>query len=126
MLLSQLFPHKFCINLDRRPDRWERMQEEFARHGIDGVQRFSAVDGSAVVLPPHWRHTAGAYGCLLSHVAVIEEARALNAESVLIFEDDTVFDPEFMDEVCFVRCGSCRPTGTCSISERCIKTNLSD
>lgn len=95
MLLSRLFPHKFCINLDRRPERWERMQAEFARHEIAGVRRFSAIDGGAVVLPPHWNHTAGAYGCLLSHVAVIEEARALNAESVLIFEDDAVFDPEF-------------------------------
>jgi glycosyl transferase family 25 len=95
MLLSQLFPHKVCINLDRRPDRWQRMQTEFARHGIDAVRRFSAVDGTTVTLPPHWTHTAGAYGCLLSHVQVIEEARALNAESVLIFEDDTVFDPEF-------------------------------
>ena len=93
MLLSQLFPQRVCVNLDRRPDRWERMQAEFARHGIDGVQRFSAVDGNAVALPPHWNHTAGAYGCLLSHVAVIEAAR--DAESVLIFEDDTVFDPEF-------------------------------
>lgn len=95
MLLSQLFPHKICINLDRRPDRWQRMQAEFARHGIDDVRRFPAVDGTTVVLPAHWRHTAGAYGCLLSHVNVIEAARALNAESVLIFEDDTIFDPEF-------------------------------
>ncbi len=95
MLLSQLFPQRVCINLDRRPDRWERMQAEFARHGIDGVRRFSAVDGTAAILPPHWRHTAGAYGCLLSHVAVIAEARERDAESVLIFEDDTVFDPEF-------------------------------
>lgn len=95
MLLNQLFPQRVCVNLDRRPDRWERMQAEFARHGIDGVQRVSAVDGNAVVLPPHWKHTAGAYGCLLSHVAVIEAARARKVESVLIFEDDTVFDPEF-------------------------------
>lgn len=75
------------------------MQAEFARHGIDRVRRFSAVDGTAygteAALPPHWTHTAGAYGCLRSHVAVIEEARALNAESVLIFEDDTILDPEF-------------------------------
>src|SRR5687768_6116147 len=95
MLLSRLFPHKICINLDRRPGRWARMQAEFARHGIDGVRRFSAVDGSTIALPAQWNHTAGAYGCLLSHVAVIEEMRALNAESVLIFEDDTVFDPGF-------------------------------
>ena len=71
------------------------MQSEFARHGIDGVRRVSAVDGAAVILPSHWKHTAGAFGCLLSHVNVIEEARAHNAESVLIFEDDTILDPEF-------------------------------
>jgi glycosyl transferase, family 25 len=95
MLLNQLFPHKICINLDRRPDRWQRMQTEFARHGVEGVRRFSAVDGSTVQLPANWKHTAGAYGCLLSHVAVVQQARELGHESVLIFEDDAVLDPEF-------------------------------
>lgn len=71
------------------------MQAEFARHRIDGVQRCSAVDGTTMILPPHWRHTAGAYGCLLSHLKVVAEAHARNAESVLIFEDDTILDPEF-------------------------------
>ncbi len=95
MLLNQLFPHKICINLDRRPDRWQRMQAVFARHGIENVHRFSAVDGSAISLPANWNHTVGAYGCLLSHTAVIEQARELDQESVLIFEDDAVLDPEF-------------------------------
>lgn len=71
------------------------MQTEFARHGIEGVRRFSAVDGSTVQLPANWIHTAGAYGCLLSHIDVVQEARELGHKSVLIFEDDTVFDPEF-------------------------------
>ena len=71
------------------------MQTEFARHGITEVRRFAAVDGSAVTLPAHWRHTAGAYGCLLSHVAVVQHARELGQQSVLIFEDDAVLDPEF-------------------------------
>ena len=95
MLLDELFPHKVCINLDRRPDRRQRMQAEFARHGIEGVRRFAAVDGSKVVLPASWSHSAGAYGCLLSHVAVVQEALAAGSRSVLIFEDDAVFDPEF-------------------------------
>jgi GR25 family glycosyltransferase involved in LPS biosynthesis len=95
MLLNQLFPHKICINLDRRPDRWQRMQTEFARHGVEDVQRFPAVDGRTVQLPATWKHTAGAYGCLLSHVAVVQQARELGHESVLIFEDDAVLDPEF-------------------------------
>ena len=94
-MLNQLFPHKVCINLDRRAERWQRMQTEFARHGIADVRRFSACDGNALVLPPHWKHTAGAYGCLRSHVQVVEAARKLDHESVLIFEDDAVFDPEF-------------------------------
>jgi len=94
MLLNQLFPHKVCINLDRRQDRWQRMQAEFARHDIHAVRRFSAIDGNAVTLPANWIHTAGAYGCLLSHIAVVQEARDLGHESVLILEDDVVFDPE--------------------------------
>lgn len=98
MLLDNLFPHKVCINLDRRADRWQRMQAEFARHGIVDVRRFSACDGNALVLPPHWKHTAGAYGCLLSHVQVVQAARELDHESVLIFEDDAVLDPEFTNK----------------------------
>jgi GR25 family glycosyltransferase involved in LPS biosynthesis len=97
-MLNQLFPHQVCINLDRRADRWQRMQAEFARHGIDDVSRFSAYDGHALVLPPNWKHTAGAYGCLLSHVQVVQAARELGHESVLIFEDDAVFDPEFKNK----------------------------
>lgn len=57
--------------------------------------RFSAVDGGAVVKPAHWTHSAGAYGCLLSHVQVVSEARDAGAANVLIFEDDAVLDPEF-------------------------------
>lgn len=94
MLLNKFFPHKVCINLDRRADRWQRMQTEFARHGIEAIRRFSAADGSTLTLPANWRHTAGAYGCLLSHVQVVQEARQQSHESVLIFEDDAVFDPE--------------------------------
>lgn len=95
MLLNQLFPHKTCINLERRPDRWQRIQAEFARHGIDNVRHFSAIDGRAISLPANWDHTAGAYGCLRSHIAVVQQARELDHESVLIFEDDAVLDPEF-------------------------------
>ena len=74
------------------------MQKEFARHGIKSVQRFPAVDGETVKKPAHWTHTAGAYGCLLSHVQVVSEARDSGAANVLIFEDDAVLDPEFQEK----------------------------
>jgi GR25 family glycosyltransferase involved in LPS biosynthesis len=90
--IDDVFGHKVCINLDRRPERWERVQARFAAHGIGGVERVSAVDGNAIAIPVHWRHTNGAYGCLRSHLQVVTEARRRGAESVLIFEDDVVFD----------------------------------
>jgi len=74
------------------------MQKEFARHGIEFVQRFSAIDGETIEKPSHWTHTAGAYGCLLSHVAVVSEARDSGAASILILEDDVILDPEFQEK----------------------------
>lgn len=100
--LDEVFPHRVCINLDRRADRWQRMQARFAAHGIASVERVAAVDGRETALPAGWRHTAGAYGCLRSHLAVVEEARRRGLPSVLVFEDDVVFHAEL--ETRLARC----------------------
>lgn len=94
-LIDQLFPHKVCINLDRRLERWRQMQDKFYQHGIHSVRRFAAVDGEALTIPANWPGTPGAYGCLLSHLEVVREARRLGLPSILIFEDDVVFDDQF-------------------------------
>lgn len=91
-IINETFPYKICINLDRRPERWQHMQRKFAQHGIHSVRRFPALDGDNMKLPANWVHTPGAYGCLLSHLQVVREARRLGMPSVLIFEDDVVFD----------------------------------
>lgn len=96
--INEVFPYKICINLDRRPDRWQRMQLKFDRHGIHSVRRFPALDGDNVNLPASWIHTSGAYGCLLSHLQVVREARRLGVSSVLIFEDDVVFDDRLQEK----------------------------
>lgn len=91
--INEAFPHKVCINLDRRPERWAEMQAKFERCGIREVQRFPAVDGERAIVPPNWLDSPGAYGCLRSHLDVIEQARKLGWSTVLIFEDDAAFDP---------------------------------
>jgi GR25 family glycosyltransferase involved in LPS biosynthesis len=77
------------------------MQVELAKHGFESVERFAAIDGETVEKPAHWTHSAGAYGCLLSHVQVVRAARDSGAPNVLIFEDDTVLEPDFENK--FVR-----------------------
>jgi len=94
-LIDQLFPHKVCINLERRLERWRHMQDKFYQHGIHSVRRFAAVDGETLAIPASWPGTPGAYGCLLSHVEVVREARQRGLPSILIFEDDVVFDEDF-------------------------------
>ncbi|HWF88242.1 MAG TPA: glycosyltransferase family 25 protein [Pyrinomonadaceae bacterium] len=94
-LIDQLFPHKVCINLDRRIERWRQMQDKFYQHGIHSVRRFAAIDGERSTIPANWPGTPGAYGCLLSHLEVVREARRLGLPSLLIFEDDVIFDHEF-------------------------------
>lgn len=71
------------------------MQQKFHQHGIHSVRRFAAVDGETATIPTSWPGTPGAYGCLLSHLQVVREARRLGLASILIFEDDVVFDDQF-------------------------------
>jgi GR25 family glycosyltransferase involved in LPS biosynthesis len=95
--INDVFPYKVCINLDRRVDRWEQMRVKFDRHGLQAVQRFSAVDGLHLTVPPSWSSTPGAYGCLLSHLQVVSGARELRQPNILIFEDDVVFDAHLLE-----------------------------
>lgn len=93
------FPHKVCINLDRRPDRWERVRGRFAVARLGTVSRFAAFDGNGLTPPSWWTDEPGAYGCLMSHLAVVEESRRMKAPGVLIFEDDAMLDPEFAEKL---------------------------
>ncbi len=95
---GELFPHRVCINLDRRPERWERMQARFAEAGLGAVERFPAVEGRNVPVPADWPQSAGAYGCLQSHLAVVRQARAQGRGSILIMEDDVLFAEGFREE----------------------------
>ncbi len=91
--LDTCFPHKICINLARRPDRWAKAQAQFQQHQIE-VARWNAVDGAMIQTPPDWRYSPGAYGCIVSHLQAVREARERKDESLLIFEDDVELHPE--------------------------------
>ena len=107
------FKYICCINLDSRPDRWESMQVQFSKVNISGVERFSAIsfDKLEKTPPPeafkakvmatlqrkneaqNAAHQIKAmWGCISSHIAVIQHAKAQNWPYVLILEDDCEFE----------------------------------
>lgn len=93
------------INLDHRPERWERLREESAGLIPSGkLHRVSAVLGKA--LPgfgqkPWFRDGkrdstwAGRAGCTLAHRRALETAKAKGWRRVLVLEDDVSFAPIF-------------------------------
>ena len=74
------------------------MQSRFSQFNLWPVERYSAVDGAKVQIPVQWRGSPGAYGCLQSHLAVVLNARTQGWESVLIMEDDVLFDERFHEK----------------------------
>jgi len=94
-----------CINLDRRPERWEAFKRNCP---IRGVVRFPAINGRAVRPPAWWRQGGGAWGCMLSHIRILEQALTDGLDRsggvLLVLEDDALFPPDFAERaVRFIR-----------------------
>lgn len=84
--------HIWCINLNRRPDRWRYISNQLFKIGLD-VERFSAIDGMMIGVENKFEGFEGVVGCRLSHLAVIEESLNRGYEHVLIMEDDCTIAP---------------------------------
>lgn len=109
------FSHQYLINLNRRPDRRERMENMFKLLGLD-VEHWSAVDGkqlNASYLQQIGVHqmdsykdpwskrdmTYGEIGCFLSHYFVWDDIVKNGYEEVIVFEDDIRFEPYFREKI---------------------------
>lgn len=78
--LNELFPLRYCINLDSRKDRWSFAELEFPKIHTT-VQRFS---GMQLEDEPSF------VGCGLSHFSLLQYAWT-EAKNLLVFEDDVMF-----------------------------------
>ena len=45
MKITDYFDKTYCVNLDRRTDRWDECMSEFTKYKLDSIERFPAVDG---------------------------------------------------------------------------------
>lgn len=87
--LNDFFQEIYCINLERRTDRWNESINEFNKHNLK-VKRFNAFDGKELKSFP--RLNAGQVGAIYSHRGIIQHAKNNNIDNILILEDDVKFD----------------------------------
>ncbi len=106
MRFKDYFDAIYFINLDRRVDRVDRFKERISEatedtFDIDNatIKRFSAVDGYKLD-PATYSNSngAGAEGCKRSHLYIFQECLRNKNSSVLILEDDVVFDNNFSEQ----------------------------
>lgn len=99
--LKNYFDRVVVINLDRRNDRWEAVQQKLSKINwpFKTPERFSAYDGNKLPAPIGWTSGAGTWGCLLSHREVLARALQDNVSSILVLEDDIFFAPDFENRV---------------------------
>lgn len=88
----------YCINLDRRPERWQLANEQFEKHGLD-VERVSAIDGHQIPGKEYLTLKPGLYGCTASHYLLVERAKYLRLKSIMVFEDDVILRDNFYSEL---------------------------
>jgi hypothetical protein len=93
--ISATFDRVVVINLARRPERLERFWKLLADWPFNKPQRFEAVDGQVVEIPAEWDKGPGAWGCMLSHRAVLDRAIGDGMRSLLLLEDDAFPVPNF-------------------------------
>lgn len=116
-MVMNVFDRIIVINLDTRPDRWNRIKQMFDKYGITNYERFSAIapDLEKMRADPVWgiscraantkyaqkhkcpidKYTRGALGCKMSHYHVILLAKERGYRNILILEDDAILNNDF-------------------------------
>lgn len=92
--INDYFDKIYCINLDKRPDRWSISSDEFAKNNLN-VQRFPAVNGDLITETKNLNKWERA--CFMSHVTIFKEIVDKGYDKVLILEDDIEFINNLQD-----------------------------
>ncbi len=92
---AALYARTVCINLLERPQRWEIFQAGLPECLKNRVQRYPGIRGENFEMPKWWGGHSGAYGCYLAHRRLLEECLNDGTPSVLVFQDDAEFVPDF-------------------------------
>lgn len=99
----------YIINLKRRTDRKLKMIEKLKIANLNNYEFIEGIDGNNTKIKEEFNElkkdnltkivTHGHYGCLLSHIKVLELAKKNNYDNVLIIEDDVFFIDDFINKI---------------------------
>jgi len=95
------FDRVVLINLKRRPDRLEsfRTRQEAMGWKLPDPVIFEAIDGNRVGMPYSYQAGGGGWGCLRSHVSILERAAMDGVQSLLVLEDDLTWHSSSWDRL---------------------------
>lgn len=88
-IINNYFDKVYVINLDRRKDRWEKVNKNLSDLNIE-YERVSGVEARDIGL-------RGFEACTMSHIKVFLDAKEKGFKKILIFEDDVIFNNNFYE-----------------------------
>jgi GR25 family glycosyltransferase involved in LPS biosynthesis len=96
MKLDEAFERVVVVNLPFKAERRKRLEKNMQDVGIADLKNIRwerAICGDWTLAPKWWGAGNGAWGCLMSHVRVAQDAIHDKVASYCILEDDVVFHP---------------------------------
>jgi len=116
--INTYFDKIYVLNLDRRPDRMEKMEKRLKQWGITNWVRFPAIDGSQSPHWEEWKHysksrltrvektkynrkaiaSCGSWAILKATYHLLRDAQKNKYERILILQDDDLFHKNFHEE----------------------------
>ncbi len=92
--LTDYFERVYVINLPYKKDRRARLEKHLAEVDIADVSRLHwvrALSGDWSPPPAYFKGGNGAWGCLQTHVRIVQDAIMDGIDNYLVLEDDVVF-----------------------------------
>jgi len=99
-MILDYFEGAFYLNLDKRTERKEAFEKRSSEIGIQ-AERFSATQLGEGDVPNPLRNKDWhiKISCTYSHFEMIKEAKRRGWKNCLIFEDDCIFEPNFIEKM---------------------------
>lgn len=94
MILDDTFERIVVISLPRSPERGQASLRELREKGLsEKAEIFRGIDGKLCPPSDWWQAGGGAWGCMMSHFRAVQDALMDGVESLLVLEDDCVWQP---------------------------------